>query len=237
MSAGRSASSGRPSAFSSFVERSLDLRITQPIYRGGRTEAQTRQAINQVQATRAQTLAAETTVFQAVRQAFLDVVRDQTLVEVDRNNEAVLNKQLDATRDRFRVGEVTRTDVAQAESRRSPRRPPSGSPPRASWRSAAPPIPARSGIRRAGCSMPKERPVLPATRDEALALPPNDNPNVIAAHVHRAAARDNVDAGARPVAAADLDRRRSQPQLLAIVTLRNARRTPLGHRAADDAAL
>ena len=49
-------------------------------------------------------------------QAFFDTYRDQTLVEVNRNNEAVLKKQLDATRDRFRVGEVTRTDVAQAES-------------------------------------------------------------------------------------------------------------------------
>ena len=55
------------------------------------------------------------TVFQAVAQAYLDVVRDQTLVEVNRNNEAVLRKQLEATQDRFRVGEVTRTDVAQAE--------------------------------------------------------------------------------------------------------------------------
>src|SRR5205823_6963832 len=105
-----------PTNFSSFTGRSLDLQVSQPIYRGGRTEAQTRQAINTVQAARAQTLAVETTVFQAVAQAYLDVVRDQTLVEVNRNNEAVLRKQLEATQDRFRVGEVTRTDVAQAES-------------------------------------------------------------------------------------------------------------------------
>ena len=104
-----------PTAFSSFVTKSLDLTVTQPVYRGGRTEAQTRQAINTVEATRAQTLGVETTVFQAVAQAYLDVVRDQTLVEVSRNNEQVLRKQLEATRDRFRVGEVTRTDVAQAE--------------------------------------------------------------------------------------------------------------------------
>src|SRR4051794_5904799 len=105
-----------PTQFSSFVSRSIDLQVAQPIYRGGRTEAQTRQAINTVQAARAQTLTVETTVFQAVATAYLDVVRDQTLVEVARNNEQVLRKQLDATRDRFRVGEVTRTDVAQAES-------------------------------------------------------------------------------------------------------------------------
>ncbi len=102
--------------FSSFQTRQLDLRITQPVYNGNRTEAQTRQAVNNVEATRAQTLAVETAVFQAVVQAFFDVYLDQTKVEVNRNNEAVLKKQLDATRERFRVGEVTRTDVAQAES-------------------------------------------------------------------------------------------------------------------------
>jgi outer membrane protein len=112
-----SAATGAPTQFFSFPTRSLDLRVTQPLYRGGRTEAQTRQAINTVQATRAQTLGVETTVFQAVAQAYLDVVRDQTLLEVATNNEAVLRRQLEATRDRFRVGEVTRTDVAQAESR------------------------------------------------------------------------------------------------------------------------
>ena len=69
-----------------------------------------------MESTRAQTLAVETTVFQAVALAYLDVVRDQALVEVDRNNVEVLRKQLEATQDRFRVGEVTRTDVAQAES-------------------------------------------------------------------------------------------------------------------------
>src|SRR5262249_9060537 len=77
---------------SSFVSKSRDLRLTQPVYRGGRTEAQTQRAINNVQSARAQTLSIETTVFQAVAQSFLDVVRDQTLVEVARNNEAVLRK-------------------------------------------------------------------------------------------------------------------------------------------------
>ena len=65
-----------PNTHSVFVTRSLDLQVTQPIYRGGRTEAATRQAINTVEATRAQTLGVETTVFQAVAQAYLDVVRD-----------------------------------------------------------------------------------------------------------------------------------------------------------------
>ncbi|HEV2188163.1 MAG TPA: TolC family protein, partial [Stellaceae bacterium] len=74
-----------PTQFSSFTARQLDLKITQPVYNGGRTEAQTKQAVNTVESTRAQTLAVETTVFQAVVQAFFDTYRDQALVEVNRN--------------------------------------------------------------------------------------------------------------------------------------------------------
>jgi TolC family type I secretion outer membrane protein len=178
--------------FSTFTTRELDLHITQPVYRGGRTEAQTRQAINLVQSARAQTLAVETTVFQSVMTAFFDTFRDQALVEVNRNNEAVLKKQLDATRDRFRVGEVTRTDVAQAESSLA--------------QATANRIAAegqlevsRANYTRAVGHPPgrlilaKERPVLPATRDEALGLAATNNPNVISANFAEAAARDNID--------------------------------------------
>ncbi len=189
---GAVASTGNPSQFTSFVERELDLQITQPIYRGGRTEAQTRQAINTVQAARAQTLAVETTVFQAVAQAFLDTVRDQTLVEVNRENEEALRKQLEGTRDRFRVGEVTRTDVAQAESSyaqaRANRIAAEGQlqVSRAEYMRVVGHPPGR-------LVMPHERPTLPATREEALQLAANDNPNVIAANFTELAARDNID--------------------------------------------
>jgi outer membrane protein len=181
-----------PTQFSSFVSRSIDLQVSQPIYRGGRTEAQTRQAINTVQAARAQTLSIETTVFQAVATAYLDVVRDQTLVEVARNNEQVLKKQLEATRDRFRVGEVTRTDVAQAESSLA--------------QATAQRITAEGNLETSRANytrqvghppgrliMPRERPALPATRQEALALAAADNPAIIAASFTELAARDNVD--------------------------------------------
>ena len=181
-----------PTQFSSFVSRTLDLNITQPLYRGGRTEAQTRQAINTVQATRAQTLGVETTVFQAVAQAYIDVVRDQTLVEVNRNNEQVLRKQLEATRDRFRVGEVTRTDVAQAESSLAQATATRISSEgqleisRANYARAVGHPPGR-------LVQPRERPVLPATREEAQALAANNNPNVISANFTELAARDTID--------------------------------------------
>src|SRR5207244_13398343 len=59
----------------------------------------------------------EEQVLFSVAQAFRDVVRDQATVQLNINNEQVLRRQLEATNDRFRVGEVTRTDVAQSESR------------------------------------------------------------------------------------------------------------------------
>ena len=67
--------------YSTFYSNSLNLTATQQIYSGGRTAAQTSQAINLVQSARAQTLAVETSVFQAVAMAYLDVVRDQALLE------------------------------------------------------------------------------------------------------------------------------------------------------------
>jgi TolC family type I secretion outer membrane protein len=184
---------GNPStAYNSFINRSVQLQASQPVYRGGRTEAATKQAINTVQAARAQTLSIETTVFTNVVTAFLNVVRDQNLLEVARNNEQVLRRQLEATRDRFRVGEVTRTDVAQAEA--------------ALAQAIAQRITSQGNIetsrslytRAVGHSperlvMPSERPALPATRDEALALAASNNFDVISATFTEAAARDNVD--------------------------------------------
>lgn len=186
------AARGSSTQFSSFEPRAADLRITQPLYRGGRTEAQTRQAINTVQSTRAQTLGVETQVFQSVAQTYLDVVRDQTLVEVNRSNEQVLRRQLEATQDRFRVGEVTRTDVAQAESQlaqaTAQRINAEGQleVSRANYARAVGHPPGR-------LVQPRERPVLPATRDEALTLAANNNPNVISAMFTELAARDNID--------------------------------------------
>ncbi len=180
------------SQYSTFFQNSLGLQVTQPIYSGGRTIAQTRQAMNTVESTRAQTLAIETSVFQAVCTAYLDVVRDQALLEVARNNVRVLRKQLEATQDRFRVGEVTRTDVAQAESSLAQA---------IGNETAAEGTLAQSRaeyVRAVGrppgiLLLPRERPALPATREEAQSLAANNNFNVIAANFAELAARDNID--------------------------------------------
>ena len=170
----------------------MQLQAAQPVYRGGRTEAATKRAINTVQAARAQTFSVETDVFTAVVTAFLDVVRDQNLLEVARNNEQVLRRQLEATRDRFRVGEVTRTDVAQAEV-------PTGAGYRAAdYRRRHPrdqPVAVREGGRTsAGAAHHAIRaPGSAGNREEALTLASTNNFDVISATFTEAAARDNVD--------------------------------------------
>lgn len=95
----------------------LSGQISQPLYRGGRTEADTKRADAEVLAARAGLIAVEQQVLFAVGQAYMDVLRDKAVVDLNKNNINVLQRQLQATQDRFSVGEVTRTDVAQAESR------------------------------------------------------------------------------------------------------------------------
>ena len=99
--------------------RGGSLVIDQNLYRGGRTVAATRRAENTVKAERARLSSSEQTVLLDAVTAYMDVVRDESIIELNKNNIKVLARQLEATRDRFRVGEVTRTDVAQAESRLS----------------------------------------------------------------------------------------------------------------------
>ncbi len=97
----------------------FNLEVRQPVFRGLRTVSSTREAESQVLAGRARLESTEQSIlFQAVA-AFMNVVRDQAVLELNISNERVLARQLEATGDRFEVGEITRTDVAQAESRLS----------------------------------------------------------------------------------------------------------------------
>jgi TolC family type I secretion outer membrane protein len=91
--------------------------VRQPIYRGGRTVADTSRAENAVQRGRALLQNTEQNVLLDAATAFTNLLRDLAVLELQINNEQVLTRQLQATRDRFQVGEVTRTDVAQAEAR------------------------------------------------------------------------------------------------------------------------
>jgi TolC family type I secretion outer membrane protein len=96
---------------------SAAVQLTQPLYRGGRTVASTEQAEKQVLAAREGLRAVEQQVLLSGVTAYMDVLRDQARVQLTSNNVEVLQRQLEASQDRFDVGEVTRTDVAQSQAR------------------------------------------------------------------------------------------------------------------------
>ena len=93
--------------------------LSQPLYRGGRTTADVARAEAEVQTQRATLRSVEQGVLLDAVTAYMDVWRDEDVLRLNINNEKVLGRQLQATNDRFEVGELTRTDVAQAESRLS----------------------------------------------------------------------------------------------------------------------
>lgn len=91
--------------------------VTQPIFKGGRTYFGVQEAEHNVEAGRERLRSTEQQTFTNVVTAYFNVIRDRATVDLNKNNVGVLQKQLDAANDRFEVGEITRTDVAQAEAR------------------------------------------------------------------------------------------------------------------------
>jgi outer membrane protein len=91
--------------------------ITQTLFNGFQTANRTRQAESQVSAARETLRLTEQNVLLAAVTAYMNLLRDIAILDLQRRNVEVLQEQLRQTRDRFNVGEVTRTDVAQSESR------------------------------------------------------------------------------------------------------------------------
>jgi outer membrane protein len=91
--------------------------LTQTLYNGFQTANRTRQAESQVSAARENLRLTEQTVLLQAVTAYMNLLRDGAILDLQRRNVEVLQEQLRQTRDRFNVGEVTRTDVAQSESR------------------------------------------------------------------------------------------------------------------------
>ncbi len=173
--------------------RSVDLTASQPVFRGFRTIAETRRANDNIAAGRADLLATEQDVLFDAVEAYANVVRELAVLELNINNERVLERQLEATQDRFEVGELTRTDVAQSESRLS--------------RATSDRIGAENdlatsvaqfkniiGIEPVDLETP-DPPAesLPATFNDAVALAVANNPDVISAEFRESSARNDVD--------------------------------------------
>ena len=99
------------------VVQSYGLTASQTILNGFQTGNRTRQAECQVFGGRETMRLTEQTVLLNAATAYMNLLRDTAILELQRSNVRVLEEQLKQTRDRFNVGEVTRTDVAQSESR------------------------------------------------------------------------------------------------------------------------
>ena len=169
------------------------LTLSQPLYRGGRTEASTDSAEALVLAGRQDLAATERRVLLDAVTAYMDVVQNQAVLELNRNNEEVLRRQLDAVRERFRVGEITRTDVAQSESRLS-----RATADRISAEGAL--VSARAVLARVIGEMPRvltqppPLPQLPVSEEEALAISFDENPDLLGARFREVAAKNDVRA-------------------------------------------
>ena len=171
---------------------SIGVAVTQPLYTGGQTEADLRRAESQIQQQRAILADVEQQVMNAAVVAYMDVVQNEALLELQINNERVLERQLQATRDRFDVGEVTRTDVSQAESRLAG--------------ATAGRIEAAGNLRGSratyeqiigtppgSLAAPPALRILPTTLDEAVATAEERNPAVISAVFAQRAAEADID--------------------------------------------
>lgn len=121
-----SASSGESRSYSSarttnktvtHTPTTTSLTVSQSLYSGGQTVAAIASAENAVLAGRADLVGVEQTVLLDAVKAYVNVFREQAVLELRVNNEQVLGRQLEATTDRFEVGEITRTDVHQAQAR------------------------------------------------------------------------------------------------------------------------
>jgi outer membrane protein len=99
--------------------RGYSVQLVQPLFRGFRVVNTVAEAEATVRAGRETLRSVEQSVLLEAVTAYMDVVRDQAIVRLRENNVTVLTRDLQATQDRFKVGEVTRTDVAQAQARRA----------------------------------------------------------------------------------------------------------------------
>jgi outer membrane protein len=168
-----------------------DATVSVPLYSGGAVRNGVTAAQRRVEAGQASLRGTEASVFTQVVAAYMDVIRDSAIVSLNRANVSVLDVNLQATHDRFEVGDLTRTDIAQSDSRLAL---------------------ARSDLQQAEANLiasreryialvggapdnlekPPELPGLPATPDAAVAVALNDNPDILAAKKDREAASYDV---------------------------------------------
>ncbi|GHF25882.1 type I secretion protein TolC [Kordiimonas sediminis] len=177
--------------YKSFDNENLGLTVTQSLFRGFQDLNATKAAKYQVKAGRAQLMNIEQQVLLDAIRAYTNVVRDEAVVGLNKNQVQVLERQLQASRDRFRVGEITRTDVAQSEARLEGAK---SNLMAAEARLAASRALYQRVVGRTPAGLEKENalPDLPATLDAAIEVAMAESPGVIAARHNERVASYNV---------------------------------------------
>ncbi|HVY90305.1 MAG TPA: TolC family outer membrane protein [Hyphomonadaceae bacterium] len=169
----------------------LGLEARQSIYSGGALTAQRDQAKAGVDASQAQLVGAEQQLVLSVVTAFVDVRRAEQEVEIRETNVNSLKQEVQASKDRFQVGEVTRTDVAQAQAREAGAEGDLA-------RSRSTLATARATYERVvgrpplQLAEPPPAPQLPGTVEEAISIAQGANPDIVAARAQEAAAAKGV---------------------------------------------
>lgn len=172
------------------VNAGADLSV--PIYSGGAVKNQVKAAKIRVEAGQADLRGTESSVFSSVVAAYMDVIRNEAIVGLNRNQVDVLKVNLQATSDRFEIGDVTRTDVAQSQSRLALAQ----SDARAAEANLAA---AREtyiqliGKAPEALEAPPPLPNLPNTAQEAVDQALENNPDLIAARERTKAAEKDID--------------------------------------------
>ncbi|WP_046905099.1 TolC family outer membrane protein [Croceibacterium atlanticum] len=183
-------------ATSSFInpERAAQagLELSVPLYSGGRVRNGINAAETRVLAGRANLRATESSVFSQVVAAYMDVILQEAIVGLSSNNVDVLQVNLQATSDRFEIGDLTRTDVAQSQARLAQAE--------SSLRSAKANLTeARERYIRLVGEMPTDLqappplPGLPETPDDAVIVALENNPDMIAARREAKAAGYDIE--------------------------------------------
>src|SRR5438874_1815023 len=153
--------------------------LSVPVFTGGRVRNSVQAAKTRVEAGRATLRAVEGDVFTQAVAAYMNVIRDRAVVELNQNNVKVLETNLEATRDRFQIGDLTRTDVAQSEARLQLGRSQLAT---AQGQLTASEATYRQQIGHAPGQLapPPPLPPLPATPEEAVRIALANNPDLIA---------------------------------------------------------
>jgi outer membrane protein len=164
--------------------------LSEPVFRGFKTVKGVKRAEATVEAGRQNLLAVEQqTLFDTV-QAYMNVIRDRRILMLRQRNVKVLQEQLRSSQERFNVGEVTRTDVAQSRARLSLSE---STVAEAKSNLAASIATYTKVVGHAPGSLKYPRlPNLPRTLESANAIAEKINPNILAAAFIAEAARQNV---------------------------------------------